>query len=161
MAAGLSWRHHFSWRGAMKLFSLLLFFCLPLLGLAADDPVVGHVQTLQGNAWIERAGSRLTLAVGSEVRRGDSVRTGKPGALGLVLLDNTTVSLGSASTLRLADYVYDPAGGNFALVLHFLKGSFAYLSGMIGKLAPGSIRLQLPDATIAVRGTRLLVEVGE
>lgn len=145
----------------MKFLSFLLFLCLPLFVLAADDPVVGHVQTLQGNAWIDRGGARLTLAVGSEVRRGDVVRTGKPGALGLVLLDNTNVSLGSASTLRLADFVYDPDAGNFALALHFLKGSFAYLSGLIGKLAPGSIRLQLPDATIAVRGTRLLIEVGE
>jgi hypothetical protein len=41
------------------------------------------------------------------------------------------------------------------------KGTFAYLAGLIGKLAPGSIQLLIPDAIIAVRGTKLLVEVQE
>jgi len=39
------------------------------------------------------------------------------------------------------------------------KGTFSYLSGLIAKLAPDSVKLLIPDATIAVRGTKLLVDV--
>jgi hypothetical protein len=41
------------------------------------------------------------------------------------------------------------------------KGSFAYLSGLIGKLAPQSVEILIPDATIAVRGTKLLIDIKE
>jgi hypothetical protein len=45
--------------------------------------------------------------------------------------------------------------------MRMAKGTFAYLTGLIGKLAPGTIQLQLPDATIGVRGTKLLVTIEE
>jgi len=47
------------------------------------------------------------------------------------------------------------------MAARMMKGSFAYLSGLIGKLAPDTVQLAIPDATIAVRGTKLLVEVHE
>lgn len=137
---------------------LLLALAGPVL---AVDEGIGHVQTLQGNVWIERDGQRLAVAPGAEIRRGDLVRTGAPGAVGIVLSDHSSISLGSGSALAFDTYDFDPREGRFALVMRMVKGSFAYLSGLIGKLSPESIRLKVPDATIAVRGTKLLVEVPE
>ncbi len=37
----------------------------------------------------------------------------------------------------------------------------AYISGLIGKLAPESARFETPVATIGIRGTRFAVKVGE
>lgn len=144
------------------LFCIALLLMLPAISTAAEEAaVVGHIQTLQGSVWIERGALRLGGEAGSEVRQGDTLRTGKPGAVGLVLLDNTTVSLGSGSQLVVRDYAFQPREGKFTLVMQMLKGSFSYVSGLIGKLAPDAIRLQLPEATIAVRGTKLLVEIGD
>ncbi len=42
-----------------------------------------------------------------------------------------------------------------------IKGTFAYLSGLIGKLSPDTLQLEIPEATIVVRGTKLLIEVRE
>jgi len=37
----------------------------------------------------------------------------------------------------------------------------AYLSGLIGKLAPDKARFESPTATIGIRGTRFAVRVGD
>lgn len=139
--------------------------CLALLNLSsafADEAaVVGHIQTMKDSVTIVRAKSLIAGAPGVEIRQGDLLRTGKPGAVGLVFLDNSTVSLGSGSELLVSEYVFEPREGKFALVVRMIKGSFAYVSGMMSKLAPDAIRLQTPEATIAVRGTKLLIEVEE
>jgi len=144
------------------LFAGLFLAMLNLASAWADEAaVVGHIQTMKGSVAIVRATSLIPGAPGFEIRQGDAVRTGKPGAVGLVFLDNSTVSLGSGSELLVSEYVFEPRDGKFSLVMRMVKGSFSYVSGLIGKLAPESIRLQLPEATIAVRGTKLLVEVAE
>jgi hypothetical protein len=126
---------------------------------AAQGERIGRIRTIEGAASIHRNGTLVPAAVGGDVHRGDVIRTGKPGAVGVVLDDETTISLGSGSELALVDFGFDPKQGKFALVLRMAKGTFAYLSGLIGKLAPGTIQLQLPDATIAVRGTKLLIRI--
>lgn len=122
---------------------------------------VGRVRSVEGAAFIVRNGAGVPAAVGEALQRGDVIRTGKPGAVGLVLNDETTIALGSASELALLDFAFAPKDGRFALVVRMAKGTCAYLAGLIGKLAPGAIQLQLPDSTVAVRGTRLLITVGE
>lgn len=128
---------------------------------AASAEPIGRVRSLEGEASILRGGTFVPLAVGVAVERGDRVRTGKPGAVGIVLNDETSISLGSGSELALVGFAYEPKAGRFALVVRMAKGTFSYLAGMIGKLAPGAIQLQLPNATIAVRGTRLLIQIEE
>ncbi len=110
---------------------------------------------------ILRDKTELPAKVGTAVYRGDLVRTSKDGAVGIVLVDDTTISLGPNSELSIKDYVFNPKEGKFAFLARMAKGTFAYFSGLIGKLAPDSIRLEVPDATIAVRGTKLLVAVQE
>lgn len=122
---------------------------------------IGRIRTLEGVATVERGGAVVPAAVGGALLRGDLIRTGKPGALGIVLRDETTVSLGSGSELRLIDFAFSPKEGRFGLVMRLARGTFSYLSGLIGKLAPETIQLQLPDATIAIRGTKLLIRIEE
>jgi len=45
------------------------------------------------------------------------------------------------------------------LVLKFVQGAAAYVSGRIAKLAPDSIRLETPAAIVGVRGTSLAIRV--
>ncbi len=138
-------------------FFLALLCAAPARAESAEP--IGRIRSLEGEASILRSGTRLPLAVGVAVERGDLVRTGKPGAVGIVLNDETTLSLGSGSELSLVGFAFEPKEGRFALVIRMAKGTFSYLAGMIGKLAPDAIQLQLPNATIAVRGTKLLIQI--
>ena len=76
-----------------------------------------------------------------------------------MLLDDTTISLGSNSALSLSGFDFLPKERKFSLAMRMIKGTFVYVSGQISKLAPDAIHLSIPDATIAVRGTKLLVEI--
>jgi hypothetical protein len=40
-----------------------------------------------------------------------------------------------------------------------LKGTVAYISGLIGKLSPESVRVETPTASIGIRGTKFVVKV--
>ena len=121
--------------------------------------IIGHIQYMNGVASIQRGGTTLVATAGAALYRGDLVRTGKPGAVGIVLTDDTTVSLGSGSELSLIDYAFEPKEGKFALVMRMIKGTFSYITGQIVKLAPDTAQVHTPDATIAVRGTKLLIQV--
>lgn len=139
--------------------SLILLTISPAAALQPD--VIGHIQTLKGAASIMRGDKTVPAAVGVPLFSGDTIRTAKADSVGIVLTDDSTFSLGPDSEITLKDYLFNPKEGKFALVTRMAKGTFAYLSGMIGKLSPNSIRMEIPDATIAVRGTRLLIKVDE
>jgi hypothetical protein len=42
-----------------------------------------------------------------------------------------------------------------------VQGTAVYISGIIAKLSPQSVRFETPNATIGIRGTRFLVKVDE
>jgi len=90
----------------------------------------------------------------------DGLRTGSDGRIGVTLKDDTRVSIGPASEVRLDRFLYVPADGQLGFVLKIVRGVAAYVSGRIAKLAPDSIRLETPTAIVGVRGTRLAVRVG-
>ena len=88
----------------------------------------------------------------------DSLRTGADGHL-RCLNDETRLSLGPGSEVRLDRFAYAPAEGRLGFVLQVVRGVIAYVSGRIAKLAPDSIRLQTPAAIVGVRGTTLALRV--
>ncbi len=113
----------------MRTLSRLLFISLLPVASAIAEPAaetIGHIQTLHGQAFIQRAGTTLPASVGAELRKDDRVRTGKPAAVGIVLTDDTSISLGSNSELALNDYAFEPKQSKFALSLKLIKGTFAY-----------------------------------
>ncbi len=145
----------------MKSVRVFLLAMLISASAMAEQPaeVIGYVQKVEGSASIQRGGATLPAAAGTALYRGDLIRTGKPGAAGIVLTDDTTISLGSNSEFSLTDYAFEPKEGKFALVVRMIKGTFSYITGQIVKLAPDAAQVRTPDATIAVRGTKLLIQV--
>ena len=139
--------------------SLILLFISPAIALPPDS--VGHIQTIKGPVSILRGNNTVPAAAGVPVYLVDTIRTAKMGSVGIVLTDDTTFSLGPNSEIVIKDYLFNPKEGKFSLITRMAKGTFSYLSGMIGKLSPNSILLEIPDATIAVRGTKLLIKIDE
>lgn len=128
---------------------------------AQDEAVVGTVQTLKGSAYIVRGGQRLSAGRGTKIYQQDVIRTEKGGAVGLVLRDETAVSLGPSSELAVREFIYKPSEGVFSSVLSFVRGTMVYIAGRIAKLAPASMRVETPVGVAAARGTKFLVAVPE
>ena len=148
--------------GSNAMFKLLfsVFFLLVLIGQAdAGEDFAGSVTKVSGDAYVIRTGAQFSLNKGMKIFMTDRIKTGKDGALGIVLEDNTLFSLGPDSELVLSDYVFKPLENRFSLLLRLIKGTFVYLSGTIGKLAPENVTVETPAGVITIRGTRFAVSI--
>jgi hypothetical protein len=125
----------------------------------AQPAPAGRVKVVSGPAFIVRPAGTLPAAVGQPVFESDTVSTGQDGRIGITLDDDTRLSLGPNSEVRLDMFRYAPAEGALALAMRFLRGVAVYVSGQIAKLAPDSIRLEAPSAIVGVRGTTLAIHV--
>jgi len=119
----------------------------------------GHIKTVTGGASIIRGGSAIAATPGAAIYATDTLRTGADGAVGVTLQDDTRVSLGASSEMRVDRYVYAPAEGGFGMVLKFLRGAAVYVSGRMAKLAPDSVRLETPSGIVGVRGTTVAIRI--
>ena len=134
--------------------------------LAAATPVLaqqpspaGYVKTVSGSAFIVRQNATVPARAGDAVFASDALRTAADGTVGVTLKDDTRISLGPSSEVRLERYVFAPGEGGLGMVLNFVRGVAVYVSGRMAKLAPDSIRLEAPSAIVGVRGTTVAVSV--
>jgi hypothetical protein len=137
---------------------LLIAFLLVAAPVHAQQPTAaGRVKVVTGKAYIVRASTEIAAEPGQVVFEADSLRTGADGTIGVTLKDDTRVSLGPGSEVRVDRFAYASADGSLGLVLKVVRGMAAYISGRIAKLAPDSIRLETPSAIVGVRGTSLVI----
>jgi len=129
--------------------------------LAQQPTAAGRVKIATGQAFIVRADQQIAAQPGQLVYESDSLRTGSDGTIGVTLKDDTRVSLGPASEVKVAKFSYGSADGRLALVLKVMRGVTAYVSGRIAKLAPDSVRLETPSAIVGVRGTSLVIRADD
>lgn len=150
-------------RAAAVISGLALLPCLtpiPLPAFAADE-TIGSVKIASGQAAVVRAGQRAPALPGFKLRSGDTLETGPDGRLGVVLRDDSLFSLGASSRIAIEDFRFVPAEGALGITARILRGTLAYVSGIIGRLAPESTTFVTPVATIGVRGTHFAVKVSE
>jgi hypothetical protein len=126
---------------------------------AAEGETIGSIKNLQGQASVVRDQQTLPAQVGMRLAKSDVLRTGPDGSLGVILRDDTLLSLGPDTEILLADLAFSPHEGKMSLVIRMVKGIVAYLSGQIGRLSPQSVRFETPVATIGIRGTLFAVKI--
>lgn len=128
---------------------------------AQQQSAAGRIKVVSGSAFIVRGSETIPARAGELVFAADGLRTGDGGSVGVTLKDDTRLSLGPNSEVRLERYVYAPGNGGLGMVLKFVRGMAAYVSGRLARLAPDSIRLETPAAIVGVRGTTLAIRVEE
>ena len=121
----------------------------------------GRIKVVSGSAFIVRQNELVPAQAGQVIFQADGLRTGADGRIGVTLKDDTRLSIGPSSEVRLERFVYAPADGAFGLVVKMVRGVTAYVSGRIAKLAPDAIRLETPAAIVGVRGTSLGILVAQ
>jgi hypothetical protein len=131
------------------------------VSLVYASPTIATVQKASGTAAIVRQGQTISATVGLEIRENDTLRTGPDGSIGVIFRDDTLLSLGPESALVIDKFVFAPKEGKFSIVLRMIRGTAAYLSGLISKLAPDSAHFETPTASIGIRGTKFVVRVEE
>ena len=122
---------------------------LPATSSAAEEPI-GVTATVRNT--VSQLEPQVTrIAKGDQVVRNEVVRTAADSDARFVLRDDTNLSLGPGSTLKLDRTVFDdPKAGDIAIKL--TQGAFRFVTGHSEKEA---YVISTPMATIGVRGTTL------
>jgi len=139
-----------------------IFFLLSISGEATfADPssTIATVQKVSGIADVVRQGRTISAKIGLQIYQNDTLRTGRDGSFGVVFNDDTLLSLGPESILVIDEFVFAPRQGKFSIAIRMLKGTVAYFSGLISKLAPESAHIETPTSSIGIRGTKFVARI--
>ncbi|HEX7028396.1 MAG TPA: FecR domain-containing protein [Gammaproteobacteria bacterium] len=99
-------------------------------------------------------GAQRPLQSGATVNEGETLITGRDGVAVLAFPDNSRVTVQPGSQLVIRRYRFNEAEpGAGESVLELVRGGLRAVSGLIGKFAPKSYRVEAPVATIGIRGT--------
>lgn len=143
---------------AALLAPILLFFAMTP---ADSAPVqVGIAATVVGD--VRRSNATITKAVKIPRRQrlawGDMLSTRKKSKLQILLLDRSTLTIGSNAQLAINRFVYDP-GKERSFGATVSKGAFRFMSGR--KSAKSSATVDSTVGTIGIRGTAIDGVVGK
>ncbi|MCK6449468.1 MAG: FecR family protein [Alphaproteobacteria bacterium] len=106
-------------------------------------------------------------AIGRQVRSGEpvylgnAVSSGPDSGMQIVLLDETTFTIGPDSELVIDEFVYDPRSSAGKVGASIAKGVFRFVTGKVARENPEAMRIKLPSGTIGIRGTIALGRVDQ
>lgn len=138
---------------------LVVCACLLSAGTALAQNVAGIVKKSQGNVLIQREGKSIPAPVGTRVLAGDVLRTSDASSTGVMLKDETRISLGPNSQVTLDKYGFNANTNSGSMFLSVFKGTLMMITGLIVKSSPSAVVVKTPTSTAGVRGTQFIVEV--
>ena len=136
----------------------MLLMTVTLAHGAAANPI-GIVKSALGEVVIVRGGESIPAETNQKLYEGDVVRTGPSGKAGLILEDDTVISLGLNSRLAIESFKFQPSEKKLSLMARLFHGTVSFICGQISRLAPNQVHIATPDATVGVRGTHVLLKV--
>lgn len=136
---------------------LLALLALPAGAVPSNIGVASAVRGVVHAAAPSAAGR--VVETGRPVYALDHVTTGADGKLQILLLDETTFTLGPNSDMILDEFVYDPASGAGKVSASMAKGVFRFVTGKVARKDPGSMKVTMPVGTIGIRGTMVAGQV--
>lgn len=142
----------------MKLLRQTILFCLWLAAsaLVQAAETAGEVVLAQGNAFLQREGTRLRMPVsaGQAVHAGDAFQTTGGGHLHIRLQDGSLVMLRPESHIIIDEYSFRPEYPCATRVrLRLEEGVMRTITGKGISAAKHRFRLNTPIAAIGVSGT--------
>jgi hypothetical protein len=129
---------------------------LPLAILFALQATTSHAQEAIGKATSVKPqaegshGGTRTLSGGSDIYSREIVRTGDTGQADLQFRDQSNLSVGPKSSVRLDKFVYDPNKSAGTVAIQATRGSFRFVTGSQG--GGGNYQVKTPYGTLGVRG---------
>jgi hypothetical protein len=124
---------------------LAVFFALQSTASNAQSRI-GSATSVQPEASGSVGG---TMSVGSGVHANETVKTGSAGQAGLRFNDQSNLSVGHSSQVRLDKFVYDPNKGTGSTAIEVTRGTFRFSTGAQNK---GEVKIKTPYGTLGTRG---------
>ena len=97
----------------------------------------------------------------ARIDTGTRVTTGPTGRLRLLFPDETVFTIGPNSDIVMDEFVYDPSEGTGKILVRLIKGLLRFVTGKVAHRDPAAVRIALPVADLAPRGTDFETFVGK
>ncbi len=143
-------------KGIVKSF---LISCLLMSGSVMAESSLGVVKTLKGEVSVLRGSEVIPATLGEELFAADTLKTAANGSVGILLHDDTRLSLGPDSTMSLDQFSFDPKSHDGQASVSINQGTLSVISGKLTERRPGALEVKTPAAILAVRGTEFSVKV--
>lgn len=142
--------------------SLLLasLLSLSLANLSFAQTIAGSVKTLLGVATVQRGNESLSVKKEMPLYSKDVIETTASAFVGVILTDGTKITAGANTKLNLANYEFNPETQKGAMKVNVVKGIIQVASGTLGKTSRENVQFNSPTASIGIRGTNFVIEVG-
>ena len=115
---------------------------------------VATVVAVRGDAQaFDAKGKSRPLTVQTPIFEEDTIKTGERGRTQIMFTDNTQITLGNATTMKIAEYRWQPKQNDGALKTQVKEGTFRIMGGALTKTAPRNFKTETPSATIGIRGS--------
>ena len=137
----------------------LALSCFLVVGSVQAEIAAGVVKNLVGSVEIVRNGVPLPVEIGTRLQTGDVIKTSQNSGVGVMLKDETRMSLGANGQVALEKFSFDANTYAGSLLVSVNKGTFAMISGLMAKNNPTAVQVKTPTSTAMVRGSSFAVEV--
>lgn len=130
---------------------------LAAFGANAQEPV-GRVAEITGEATIDRAGDKSTVATGAGLMPDDIVATGRDGRVRMRFTDGSELSVGPDGEVVIDEYVFANQPTDTA-IFTIAKGPARLVTGLVERSNRAGVKINTPVASIGIRGTDVFAEV--
>lgn len=118
---------------------------------------IGKVVAFSGKADLTRDGKNIAVNKTTTFLKNDILNTYKNTKLQILFSDETIISVGQNSTLKINDFIFDDK--DVKAEFSMTKGVFRTITGKIGKIAPEKFNLKTKTASIGIRGTQIVTSI--
>ena len=125
--------------------------------LDIEKQLVGIVGAISGKVKTETR----ELKAGDKIYLNETIYAAEGAGTQIMLLDQSTFTIGSDSEVVMDTFIYDPATNDGKIVANVKKGSLKIISGLISKKNPDSLTVEVPEGTLGSRGTEFQTIVGK
>ena len=139
-----------------KLFLLLSSVCILLIQtvnasekVSIEKQLVGVVGAISGVVKTETR----ELKPGDKIYLNETIYAGVGSGTQIMLLDQSTFTVGEDSEVVMDTFVFDPATNDGKIVASVKQGSLKVISGLISKNNPDNLTVEVPEGTLGSRGT--------
>lgn len=135
----------------------IVFLLFP--GAASALASVGEITRSNGYVEAQRGdepGRELTE--GDAVYQADTITTGADAGVEIRFRDDTVFNLGPDSSFQVESYEYGAEAEEPSFSARVLKGTFRFVTGLVGSSKPDAFKVNTAVATIGIRGTHVVGE---
>merc|ERR1712093_404381 len=125
--------------------------------LSIEKQLVGIVGAISGTGKTETR----ELKTGDKIYLNETISAGAGSGTQILLLDQSTFTIGEDSEVVMDTFIYDPATNDGKIVASVKQGSLKVISGLISKKNPDALTVEVPEGTLGSRGTEFQTVVSK